>query len=153
MNKEQKQLAVIGAGVLILIVVLAGNFSKKKPKRAAVTAVPSPAAAQLPIVPPVRPDPQPPGAALAQQGQRAEAPWGRDPFVSSSSAAAGLDSLKLKGITLGVNGRSFAAINDEIVGIGDSVGGFQLKEIAKDKVLLQKGEQSFYLAFPDDSSL
>jgi hypothetical protein len=152
MNKEQKQLAVIGVGVVILVIVLAGNAGKRK-ARVPVAAAPAQSAAQLPAEHAASRDLQSPDGVQTQQGKRAEAPWGRDPFVSSSSAAAGLDNLKLKGITIGANGSGFAAINDEIVKVGETVGGFQLKEIAKDKVLLQKGAQSFYLAFPDDGSL
>ena len=44
----------------------------------------------------------------------------------------------------------YALINNRIVKKGDKVGEYEVFEISKDRVLLKKGNQSFYLVFSEE---
>lgn len=146
MKKEQMQLAVIAGGVVIFAMVMAGNL-KKKP---APAAVPASASAAAPV-PQGQPQAETP-ALRQEQLKRSQLPWKRDPFAGAVSASADLDALKLKGISFGPDGRGFVTINDVILGAGESIADFTVKQIEKDKVLLEKNSQSFYLVFPDEKN-
>ena len=47
--------------------------------------------------------------------------------------------------------QSFAVINDEIVGIGESVNGFRVIEILNNAVVLKKNDYSFTITLPDEN--
>jgi hypothetical protein len=151
MTKEQKQLAAILAMLPILAFFVLSGVNRKKPKRAAAIS-PQPS---LTIVDAgVKVSSILPAAdsnVLDNQKKRAEAPWGRDPFLSDTYKSGQASSeLKLQGISTRQDKVGFAFINNEIVRKGDSIGGYEVGEILKDRVLLKKGSQSFYLTFPEE---
>jgi hypothetical protein len=88
-------------------------------------------------------------AVLEAQRRNAEKPWGRDPFAADPYKAGQVSELSLAGISYRADRLGYAFISDEIVKVGDSVRGYTVVEILKDKVLLRKGAQSFYLTFPE----
>ena len=78
----------------------------------------------------------------------------RDPFwrlVSPSGAILNYDSdllvsdMVLEGIIADPNGKSVAIINSMVVKPNDKIGLFVVSEIEQDKVILNKGEESFVL--------
>jgi hypothetical protein len=151
MTKDQKQIALILAMLPILAIALLSGMKRKKvnvPVAASqdpLTLVDAGVKVSAPI----------PAAAdrntLETQKKRAEAPWGRDPFSSDTYKSGQANSeLKLKGISCRKDKIGFAFINDEIVKKGDIIGGYEVGEVLKDKVLLKKGTQSFYLTFPEE---
>ncbi len=75
--------------------------------------------------------------------------WGRDPFSSgpSTSEPATLSDMVLTGI-LWDDSAPLAMINDNLVGVGDKIGGYAVAEIKKDKVVLTDGEQNHTLTLP-----
>lgn len=155
MNKEKIQLAVIAVGIVILIALSADSLKKKPAKGRAQKSAP---ATQSPVASPGKTDsqsaPPPPLSSadesdLALQKERMKLEWGRDPFSSLRTAKDyQRASLELKGISLGKNKNGFAFINSEIVKKGDTIGEYEVTEIQRDKVLLRKGQQSFYLVMP-----
>ena len=148
MDRQKLAIFVILIGIPIFAVVMAKNLKprKKRPRAPAVQVVPA-AVPQAQVV-------QAPGQkgdakSLEAQKARAELPWGRDPFFSDPYKAGQASDLQLLGISYRTDGKGFANINNEIVKQGDTVSGFQVMEVLKDKVLLNKGDQSFYLTFPE----
>ena len=91
---------------------------------------------------------------IKSQKERAETlAWGRDPFQyieTNLDQSYRTDALVLGGISLGRDKPGFAFINNEIVKVGDSIGGYEVVKIQKDKVLLKRGSQIFYLIMPED---
>lgn len=156
MNKEKLQLAVIAAGIVIFIALAAGNLRKKPTK-----ALPEKALSAKHVEPALQSEPRPQQFAptsetadekdLALQKERENLAWGRDPFSASSSAKEyQRANLQLKGISLGKDKSGLAFINNEIVKKGDTIGEYEVTEIQKDKVMLRKGDQSFYLVLPQE---
>jgi hypothetical protein len=149
MTKGQKQYIVIGVGVIILAVVILGNLSRKKKKiappannvpTATLTTTAVGKAKYVPV------DEE----GIAAQKKHAELPWGRNPFLSDIEKGDQIAELKLQGISFGKDNVGFAFINNMIVKKGDKVGDYEVFEIFKDRVLLKKGNQSFYLVFPEE---
>ncbi|MCX5708713.1 MAG: hypothetical protein NTY14_07100 [Candidatus Omnitrophica bacterium] len=151
MTKEQKQIAWILAMLPVLAVVVLSGMKRKKVN--VPVAAPQ---AHLTLVDAEVKVPAPVSAAadrnaLETQKKRAEAPWGRDPFSSDTYKSGQANSeLKLQGISCRKDKVGFAFINNEIVKKGDIIGGYEVGEVLKDKVLLKKGSQSFYLTFPEE---
>ena len=162
-KKEKIQLGVTAVGAIALIAILAGNLTKKPDNRNASYGEPgrttSPGASSAPS--PKNPSPSALQQAVAAitadsgtivlQKERESIPWGRDPF---NALRIGREyqraDLELKGISFGVNKSGFAFINNEIVHSGDKVGDYEVVRIEKDKVLLKRGDLSFYLALPKE---
>lgn len=157
MNKEKVQLAVIAVGIVIFIALVAGSLKKKPAKGPAQESAP---AAQSLSGSPDKTDSQPAPSLsasstdegdLALQKERMKLDWGRDPFNSlRSTKDYQRSSLELKGISLGKNKNGFAFINSEIVKKGDTIGEYEVTEIQRNRVLLRKGQQSFYLVMPQE---
>jgi hypothetical protein len=148
MTKDQTQITVIIIGVMVIAAIVANNMKSKKIKKpvaqteAASVVIDSgvKVTAKLPAVD---------SNVLENQKKRAEAPWGRDPFSSDTYKSGQVSSeLKLQGISYRKDNVGFAFINNEIVKQGDAIAGYEVEEVLKDKVLLKKGSQSFYLTFP-----
>ena len=155
MSKEKLEIGATIAGVVIFIIIIIGNF---KPKSSAGKSVgPSAGAAAQ----------QQPGAILKAaanprlvpsdqqelnlQKEHTELAWGRDPFSPSKTGLEYQRSdLELKGISVGKDKAGFAFINNEIVKTGDKIGGYEVGEVEKNRVLLKKGGQSFYLPLPGE---
>jgi len=149
MDRQKFAIIVVVIGIPIFIVMMAKNLklNKKKPAAAPAAQI-SPAmepAAQVVKAVPVQKD----AKSLEMQKVRAELAWGRDPFFSDPYKAGQASDLQLLGISYRVDGGGFANINNEIVRARDLVKGFEVVEVLKDKVLLKKGDQSFYLTFPE----
>lgn len=155
MSKEKIQLAVIAVGIVIFIALSAGSLKKKPAKGQAQES--APAAQSLAASPgktdsrsaPFLPASSADESDLSLQKERMKLDWGRDPFGSLRSAKDyQRASLELKGISLGKNKNGFAFINSEIVKIGDTIGEYEVTEIQRNRVMLRKGQQSFYLLLP-----
>lgn len=158
MDKKTQQEAIItSAAVVILIIILFVNLkgAKKKmsaPKPAAAPSAPAPAAV---LSAPAAEEKK--AAALStpeeieEQKKRAALDWGTDPFyhVAETDVYRGVKFI-LKGVSIGEDRKSYAFINDEIVGAGDLIFGYTVKEVQRNKVLLQKGEENFYLVLPEE---
>ena len=149
MTKEQKQFIVIGVGVIILTVVVLSNLNKGKKKKSPpdqnlTNATPATMAIDKVKYVPVDQE------GIAAQKKRAELPWGKDPFLSDIEKGDQIEELKLQGISFGQDNVGFAFINNMIVKKGDKIGEYEVFEIFKDKVLIKKGNQSFYLVFPEE---
>lgn len=71
------------------------------------------------------------------------------PLVTSDGRLLKLDreeargDLSIEGIIYDKDGRSFAIVNGSVVGIGDTVGDYQVLKIEKDRVILIKEGQTF----------
>ncbi len=150
MEKQKIEFIVIGVGIVVFIIVMAGNL-KKKPVKTSASATPSISLPQItetktqsPAVPLLPAD----ARRIKEQSERSGLTWGRDPFNAYFDREYQRTDLKLQGISFGKDRTGFAFINEEIVKKGDKVGDYEVAEIQKDKVLLKKGNQSFYLAFP-----
>ena len=91
-------------------------------------------------------------AALGKEHLR-NLPPGKDYFNSKEAKTNKLYSIEdmvVKGITIGKDKSALAFINNEIVKIGDSISGYNVDEIQKDKVILSKGSQIFTLRLSGD---
>jgi hypothetical protein len=151
MNKEKKEFAVIAAGVIILLVVVMGNMKSKNARKPGVVNKPDSAGEAVKVSAEARVKPVSLNEKdLQLQTERARAPWGRDPFVAELGNAANISELKLQGISYGNDGAGFAFINDEIVKKGGKIGDYEVAEVLKDRVLVKKGNQSFYLTFTEE---
>jgi hypothetical protein len=169
MTKERIQIIVIAVGIVIFIALVVGSLKKKPAKGQAQESSPaaqslsalangSQTAAFWPAASPVKTDirgePFLPASSadendLALQKERMKLEWGRDPFSSSRTARDyQRSSLELRGISLGKNKKGFAFINSEIVKKGDTIGEYEVTEIQKNRVMLRKGQQGFYLVMP-----
>ncbi len=151
MAKEKMQLGVIIFGITVLIFMLAGNFTRKKTVK--------PVKINLAQPPVITVDSENGNSNLAEdvanileiQKKRAEGDWGRDPFSSGSYDSGEFNSeFKLQGISFRKDKVGFVFINNEILKKGDLINGYEVGEILKDKVLLKKGSQSFYLVFSEE---
>ena len=150
MSKEQKQLFIIATGVVLLIFVIISNMNAAKKKKAAIAPVPAQPAATVKEDKKKEPAFVPADSEKLQvQKKRSEAEWGRDPFVSEIEKGEHIAELKLKGISFGKDKRGFVFINDQILKKGDKIGEYEVMDIFKDKVLIKKGNQTFYLAFTE----
>lgn len=152
MTKERKQLIITGFLVIILVAAgLNSYLSIVRDERKRQPPPPSPE--QKPQAQAATPASRPSQEAadrskLAAQKARGNAQWGRDPFGASPvNHEERLDNFSLQGITLG-NGTGYAFINDAIVRKGGRIGDYLVADISRDRVLLQRGEQKFYLKFP-----
>jgi len=147
-KKEQVQLAVIGAGLVVLVFFLITNLktAAKRPNRpAAPEAAPAAASADAPVL-----RKRDAGRALGLQEKRWETAWGRDPFRAMSDTAGRLVELQLKGISFSPQKQGFAFINDQIVTVGDAVSGYTVSRIEKEKVVLTRDAQTFILSFMEN---
>jgi len=153
MKKVQLQLIVIGVCVITIVSSIVGNLKKKAANQTAppLKAPPAPAVSQQ--APPM---PVPPVLAgikiIRAQNERTKLNWGKDPFAVSSDVDKEYQKiqLQLKGISFGKDKSGFAFINNEIVKKGDKIGDYEIAEVEKNRVLLKKGNQSFYLALPEE---
>ena len=138
MTKEQKQIAGILAMLPVLAFYVLSGVNHKKTKKAAQSPQPPlmvvDAVVKVSSILPVADS-----NALENQKKRAEAPWGRDPFLSDTYKSGQANSeLKLQGISYRKDNVGFAFINNQIVKIGDSIGGYEVGEVLKNRVLLKK---------------
>ncbi len=78
----------------------------------------------------------------------------RDPFwrlVSPSGAVLSVDNdllvtdMVLEGIIQDAQGKNLAIINSRVVGPNDKIGLFVVTDVGQDRVILEKGQESFVL--------
>lgn len=161
MDKKLIEIIATVALVAALAVVLMMNLGKKKPRpavRPSSVQVAETAPAAVPYNGPGnlgQPAVEIPALSDAKsklQKERASKPWGRDPFVRVKTLEAGsrTSSLELKGISIGQDKKGFALINQDIVRVGDKIEGCEVLAIEKNRVLLQKNGQNFYLKLPEE---
>ena len=73
------------------------------------------------------------------------------PLVSVSgnllnySKEEAVNDMQLQGILVGPDGKNLAIIDGEVVKIGATIGAYKIKNVGKDFVELQKGEEVFVL--------
>jgi len=154
MDKKKIELIITGVLIIIFIFVLANSFKRKRPPPAKVKPLPPEETEEIPILPlPKKEVGYRPASheALALQKERAKLDWGVDPFYHpiKKELTSGL-RLVLKGVSIGKGRRNFAFINDEIVGEGEKILGYEVVEVERDKVLLRKGKEEFYLVLPEE---
>ncbi|MFA6217417.1 MAG: hypothetical protein WDL87_07175 [Candidatus Omnitrophota bacterium] len=155
MSKQIKQFILTGCLIVVLAFVTLGNL-KKKPSKAPIPETQT----TVSLAPPVAVlSPSMSAATPAagdtmriQQLERGKLSWGRDPFIALFDKEFKMDELKLQGISFGKGRAGYAFINNEIVKQGDAVGGYEVVEVQKAKVLLKKESQSFYLTFPGEQN-
>jgi len=70
--------------------------------------------------------------------------WGADPFVRDWVTVNELANLKLKAVTLGGD-KPYALVNDQILQVGDEIGGKKVVKIESDNVTLEQGGRTFTL--------
>ena len=143
MTKQQQQLSLLGAGLVLLVLVYARALYHPSPGAEAVPAAGAPAAVQAS------------GAAsgglitaarsTAREAQRQRAGnlvWGRDPFTRS--ALGQISGLALSGI-LWDPSQPIAIINGQMLRVGEEIDGFRVVQIEQDHVGLSDGGQTFSL--------
>ena len=154
MSKQKNELIATVVLVVIFASLIAGNLKNSSKKK----STPAPAAESAKVEPVTKSAlPQEPIDTAAvkkneeSQKERAELAWGRNPFSAiKASKEFQKTHLELKGISLGKDKNALAFINNEIVKKGDVVGNYEVVEIEKDKVMLRKGGQSFYITLPEE---
>jgi len=149
MNKNKKEIAITLVLVIVLVVAIFARLRKKSPsgKIAKSLALETKTPSGFSQTKPVKANKD----IIDSQAKRAELPWGRDPFsLANSKKVYKGRNLSLKGVSLDENGKGYVFINDEIVTVGDTISGYKVIEVKRDKVLLRKGEDSFYLGMPEE---
>lgn len=156
-KKEKFEIGVTIIGIVALAAILAGSFGKKPRKGGTLKPSPGSPAAPNSKSLPASSLQQAAEAIAADSGtiglqkERENISWGRDPFSASKiSREYQRADLELKGISFGADKSGFAFINNEIVKSGDKVGDYEVVTVEKDKILLKRGAQSFYLALPKE---
>jgi len=147
-KKEHMQLAVIGVGLPVLAFFIVAGLkpaAKQQPEAGGAAAVTAEA-----VIPAVSVDGRGRDKITALQLKRWENSWGRDPFLSMSDSAGTLNEFELKGISFARDKKGYAFINDQIVGVGDTMSGYQVSRIYKDRVMLTRGSQTFFLTFSEN---
>ena len=157
MSKQQTEIVITAVLIGVLALLVAGSLkgkAKKKPVAEAPEEAIKPAQPQGLTKAAPMPEVRDENAAKKMdtlQKERAQLAWGRNPFsalkVSQEFQKA---HLELKGISVGKDKKALAFINTEIVKQGDTLGAYEVVEIEKDKVLLRKDEQSFYITLPEE---
>jgi len=150
MSKAIREIVITAVLILVLAALLINNLKGRFPKK--------PGKAQAPVE--VAKAGLSPSSTTSvdkkitkTQKERAESlAWGRDPFqYIEEKAEKGYrtEALVLKGVSIGKDKPSFAFINNEIVKVGDAIGGYEVVQILKDKVLLRRGGEVFYLTLTE----
>jgi hypothetical protein len=146
-KKEQIEILVIAVGAVLLIFFVMSSLKKtgKKP------AVEAPAALQSETAPEVRGSATQrlSGIAAELQSKRWELPWARDPFLALSENVGKMNEFQLKGISFSGNSKGYAFINEQIIPVGGTIGDYEVAGIEKDKVMLRRGTQTFFLTFTE----
>ncbi len=149
-KKDLMQIGVIVVGVIFLAFSIMGSL-KKKPKKA-LTAPAASVSQSKDVLGKTDSNNKlslSDDKKIKSQADRANMEWGRDPFSASLDREYQISELKLQGISVGKEGKKgYAFINEEIVSKGEKIGAYEVVDIQKDKVLLRKSGQSFYLTFP-----
>lgn len=154
MTKQQKELIATGVLLVSLFIVIAISLKPKKSRRKSIPEIKKSEIKVEPLVLPPKEgkirSPVPGDYAVAQK-ERTMLKWGIDPFYHLMKKEILQSSmLVLKGISIGEGKRGYAFINDEIVSLGDIIADYKVMEVQKNRVLLKKGTESFYLVLPEE---
>lgn len=158
MTKQQNQIIITGILITVLMFIILGNIKGAKKKASPVSGAQAQKETPAQRLPPAQVA-EPVKAAedisdqktLELQKERAKLAWGRNPFsIPKASKEFQKANLVLKGISLGKDKKAFAFINEDIVKKGDTLGNYEVLEIEKNKVLLQKDSQAFYITLPEE---
>ena len=154
MDKKKIELIITGILIVVFIIVLANSFKPRRPKK--IVKLPTDIKVEeLPSLPVKAIKEKEFNIAtpsqLAAQKKRAQLDWGIDPFyhpikkdVSSSLR------LVLKGVSIGKGRKNYAFINDEIVAEGEKISGYEVVRVERNRVLLRRGKEEFYLILPEE---
>ena len=145
MPPDKKQRVILGVLAVLVVAVWTRGLTVKT-ARPRGSARPAPVA--VPRVPPEEEASTEPAAASSQPVTAGDGEeWGESPFLverggpkvsPAASSGDGATPLTLQGILWDAKSPS-AVINGEVVGVGDSVGAWQVVEIQKDRVVLSDG--------------
>ena len=143
MTRAQKQFMILGALVVVMIAVYTRAFRGSVPKATSGRVE----VAEAPTVQPTQEE----RLTIAQPSQQREAQrqramrlvWRRDPFTRGA-AMGELSGLQLSGILWDSN-EPIAIINGQMVRVGEKLEGYRVVEIAKDRVSVTDGTQTFQI--------
>jgi len=146
-KKEHIQIGVIALGVLVLPFVIMPLLKTPEKKPAGpgplIVSVSTEAASPMPASAGIN------VKTAGLQSKRWDLPWGRDPFMAISDSVGKLNEFELKGISFARDKKGYAFINDQITAVGDSIGEYEVALIEKDRVMLKRGAQTFFLTFTE----
>ena len=129
-SKKRIELTITGIGVVILIFLVTSHMSKSGSGKGVLkTEVYHTSESAMTIV--------------SEPESWDELKWGRDPFLpdTSNTKEQGMEDLALNGI-MPDKQNPYAIINNEIVKLGDKVGGMTVIEINENNVVLdENGER------------
>lgn len=149
MDKKKWQPFALVVLIMVFIFAAKSSFKKKRSDKSVSSGAPSAVTAAKPVLPqPVKTESGNKTGDIAQL-ERVNLPWGRDPFTLSSEKIFQAGQFELRGISFGKGQVGYAFINNEIVKEGDKIGNYEVVEIHKDRVLIKKDSQSFYITFGD----
>ena len=140
MDKKKIEILSTVALVVVLVLLLTHTFKQVKGKVAPFAAQFNKTAYQPGPLAGIK-------VAVVKENEK-ELEWGRDPFVLTevSDESTRPKTLKLMGITYDdKGGKIMAIIDDEIVKVGSKAGKFIVKEIYKDRVILNDGQNDVTL--------
>jgi len=153
MDKKKIELIITGILIIVFVIVLANSLKPRRPKKVVkppteikVKELPS-----IPIKIKEREYNVATPSELTAQKKRAELEWGIDPFYHpvKKDVASSL-RLVLKGVSIGKGRKNYAFINDEIVAEGERISGYKVVRVEKNRVLLRRGKEEFYLILPEE---
>ncbi len=128
MEKNRRQLMILGVVVLIFIVMVVMGLSKRRP--GAGKTQPAAAVAGVQTVKTVK---ERPASAFPN--------WGRDPFAVGSSPVSTGGELILTGIVWDQK-RPYCILNGKVLGKGDEILGYKILEIKQDSVVVKAGDET-----------
>jgi hypothetical protein len=146
-KKEHIQIGVIAIGLLAIPFFIMANFKKPEKKPEASGPLTITVSTDVPAAMPAGGSMNDKTAGL--QSERWGMPWGRDPFMAISDSVGKLNEFQLKGISFSKNKKGYAFINDQITAVGETIGEYEVALIEKDRVMLKRGAQTFYLTFTE----
>lgn len=140
MKKKKMELVIASAAGLVFVILLLNNLPKmikKSPPK------PTPVAF-APVAETAAP------ADKTDTTEKKDLTWGRDPFGLPKPQKTG-EEQKTPSAALHLGGiiwdekKPCAIINDEILARGDTIGGFKVVEISRNKVVLDNGTEKLTL--------
>lgn len=128
-NKNKIELAVTGIGIVILIFLVISHMSKPGASKG-VSKNEAYHTSESAMI------------AVSEPESWDELSWGRDPFLldTSNTKEHGMEDLTLNGI-MPDKQNPYAIINNEVVKLGDKVGGMTVIEINEKNVVLDENGQ------------
>ncbi|MBU1853792.1 MAG: hypothetical protein KJ957_07105 [Candidatus Omnitrophica bacterium] len=135
-KKERLELTITGIGIIFLIFLVIGNVQKIHKKKfliikantEVVSSLSAPISFDIPEI---------------EESDIKEG-WGRDPFFLGPSMGATLEGLILNGIVWDKD-TPYAIINNNVVEVGEILGGVTIIEINQNSVVLEQEEETYTL--------